>query len=88
MTDSAKSRPRRLGLATGLAMGIAWVICVIFVALVPGPTLALFGWMLHFDLSPFVWALDVTGVIVGGLAWVVFSGLFVWLTAAIYEALR
>ncbi len=77
----------KLGLATAIIAGVAWVICTLFVIMIPGGMMQMSGDMVHTNLSGMGWSMHWAGFFVGLVAWSLFSGLFVWAIAATYNRL-
>ena len=77
----------KLGLATAIAFGFAWIICSLFVVMTPGGMMQMSGHMVHSDFEGMRWSLQWTGFFVGLATWSLFSGLFAWAIAAIYNRL-
>jgi hypothetical protein len=75
----------RIFLATALAVGIVWLVCVAFVAAVPGGMMSMTGHMLHADTQHMSWTMNLTGVVVGLIAWSMSIGAIAWLGAVIYN---
>lgn len=76
--------------ASGLTMGIVYVVCRIFVAFSPSAALKLLGWWIHtLNLEQLITAPDssVSAFIGGLLSAVVLSYIVAWIFAAIYNAL-
>ena len=77
----------KLGLATAIIFGAAWIICSLFVVLAPGQMMQMSGHMVHSNFESIGWSLHWTGFFVGLVTWSVFSGLFVWAITATYNRL-
>ena len=75
----------KLALSTAITFGLLWVICSALVALIPGATLRMTGYMVHAELAAFQWSLSFANFIGGLVLWSVLSGLVVWLVARIYN---
>jgi len=76
-----------LGLATAIVFGFAWIICSLLVIMMPGGMMQMSGHMVHSNLEGMRWSLHWTGFFVGLATWSLFSGLFAWAIAAIYNRL-
>lgn len=79
--------PLKFGTATAIASGLAWLICSLAVLSMPAMSLAVGGNMMHMELSQFGWHITLAGVLAGLAAWIIVSGIFGWLLAAIYNRL-
>ena len=77
----------KLGLATAIIVGIAWIIGSLFGILAPGGMMQMSGHMVHSDFEGMRWSLQWTGFFVGLATWSLFSGLFAWAIAVIYNRL-
>lgn len=79
---------QKLALASATTFGVAYVVCVAFVALWPGFSLQLFGYLFHLiDVNKFVGGMSITfgGVIAGLIEVVVYAYLTAWLFAWFYN---
>ena len=76
---------KAVGIASAIIAGATFVLCALAVAVAPGSTSGLLGWVLHIDLSSM--ARQVTwGNFIGGLVlFSAFVGLCVGLTAKLYN---
>ena len=74
-----------LGFASAITTAIAWVICYLFVWMMPGPMMGMTGQMMHMDMGQIGWMLSPMGFIWGLVAWSIFAGIFAWLIATIYN---
>lgn len=77
----------KFGIATAVAVALAWLICSLAVWSMPAMTLSMGGSMTHLDVSQFGWHLTPIGVVTGLVAWGIVAGIFGWLLAAIYNRL-
>lgn len=77
----------KLGLATAIVFGVAWIICSLFVIMAPAGMMQMSGHMVHSDFAGMGWSLHWTGFFVGLVMWSLFSGLFVSAIAATYNRL-
>lgn len=79
--------PRAFGFAAGLTAALLFTLCAVAVALSPGSTTALAGFLVHADLSGLTRSLTLTSFI-GGLAlWAVGIGLTFALAGWLYNRL-
>lgn len=77
----------KLAIASAITAAILWIICSAVVAVWPGPSMTLFGHMIHMDLSGIPVMLGWTGFIIGIVAWVIVAAITGWLIAAFYNSL-
>lgn len=82
-----KIQSRTLAIAVGLGAGIAWTICSIFVALLPGPAMAITDSMFHLPTEAMVRHLTWGGFFAGLVGWSLTGGLFAWLCSGLYNSL-
>jgi hypothetical protein len=78
---------RSLFLATAIASGIAYVICVLFLTVAPQATMAFFSYVLHTNLSGIIRSVNWGSFIVGLLVWSTGTGLYAALVARLYNKL-
>ncbi|CAN5391455.1 hypothetical protein BH10ACI2_BH10ACI2_21840 [soil metagenome] len=76
-----------LNLGFASAIAIAWVICYLFVWMIPGPAMNMTGQMMQMDMGQIGWVLSPMGFIWGLVAWSVVVGIFAGLLATIYNRL-
>ena len=60
----------KLFLATMLAFGLLYVVCAIFVLLIPVAMMGLTGGMMHMDTGGMVWSMGWGNLIIGLVAWI------------------
>ncbi|WP_223670710.1 DUF5676 family membrane protein [Kangiella shandongensis] len=79
----------RLGVATAIGLAIIWILCVVFIWLLPTTSMGIFADMMHSNIADMGmgWHLTFSGIFVGMLAWAVCGGITVWLIATIYNKL-
>lgn len=79
----------RLGVATAIGLAVIWILCIIFVWLLPATTMSIFADMMHGKASDMgmSWHLTFSGIFVGMLAWSICGGFTAWLIATIYNKL-
>ena len=84
-----KLNATKFGLACAISTALLWVICSIFVMLMPVGMMEMSGDMLHMDLSRMNmnWDMGLHGLFTGLIAWVIGAGFSGWLIAAIYNKL-
>lgn len=78
----------KLGLASGGAFAIIWLICSVLVMLIPTGMMEMTGQMMHADLSTMQWHIGIGGVVLGAIAWSLVAGVTGWLIATIYNRLN
>ncbi len=74
-----------LGTSAGLVAAAPFVICGILVAIAPGTTSALLGWVFHIDLSTMARPISVASFFGGLVVFSVFVGLCVGFVSALYN---
>ena len=78
---------RAFAFAAAIVAAVLFTLCALAVAIAPGLTIAVFGYMVHLDLSALPAALT-PGSFVGGLVcWTLGTGLTFGFAAAIYNRL-
>lgn len=80
-----KINPLYFGLSSAITAAILWILCSMFVFLVPSPMMNMSGHMMHANLSSMNWTLSFTGVLTGLIAWSLFAFIFAWALAYIYN---
>jgi 2TM family of unknown function (DUF5676) len=78
---------RSLFFATAIASGIAYLLCVLFLAVAPQATMAFFSYVLHTNLSGIIRSVTLGSFIVGLLVWSAGTGLYAALIARLYNKL-
>ena len=78
---------RAFGLAGGATAAVLFIICALAVAIAPGPTTALAGYLIHMDLSGMSRALTLGSFVGGLICWTVGTSLAFGLVAAVYNRL-
>jgi len=78
---------RSLFLATAIASGIAYLVCVLFLTVAPQATMAFFSYVLHANLSGIIQSVTWGSFIVGLLIWSVGTGLYAAFVARLYNKL-
>lgn len=77
----------KFGLAVAIITAIAWTICSLLVAVLPGPMMGVTGHMMHSDMAGYHWVMTWTGFVVGLIVWSVIDGVIAWAVAAVYNKL-
>lgn len=85
--SALKLSVRSLFLATAIASGIAYLVCVLFLTVAPQATMAFFSYVLHANLSGITRSLTWGSFIVGLLIWSVGTGLYAAFVARLYNKL-
>jgi len=80
-----KLNANALALAVASSVAAVWVVCSIIVALMPGMSMHMTGYMMHSDFSGMQWSMNPAGFLVGLVIWSVFAGVIVWLIASLYN---
>lgn len=75
----------KFAFSTAVVFSILWIICSAFVAVIPNPSMALTGIMVHADLSGMTWSLTWSSFIIGLAGWAIISGITAWLIAFFYN---
>ena len=76
---------KALTLAIAIVTAAWWVFCSVFVALLPGPAMAITGQMIHADLSEWSWSLTWVGFWFGLASWTICAGVTAWILAWTYN---
>ena len=82
-----KLQATKFAVATAITFSLLWVICSAFVALIPNPSMALTGAMVHADLSAMNWSLTWSSFFIGLIGWAVLGAITAWLITFIYYIL-
>lgn len=82
-----KLQANKFAAATAITFSILWIICSAFVALVPNPSMALTGTMVHADLSAMSWSLTWISFVVGLVGWAILGAITAWSITFIYAIL-
>ena len=80
-----KLSARSLFLATAVATGIVYLLCILFVLLAPQPTMAFFSSILHANLTGIARSVTWGSFITGLLFWSIGIGLYAALLARLYN---
>ena len=76
-----------LGISAAIIAALAFGICGLFFALLPGPTAAFLSWVLHVDITGMTVRLSAGNLILGIGFFAAYVGLLVGLTASVYNRL-
>jgi hypothetical protein len=82
-----KIKSLSLGLSAGLITSIAFGICGVLFAIMPGPTSAFLSWVLHLDVTGMTRVVSVSNLLAGVVVFGAYVGLVVAFTAAMYNRL-
>lgn len=77
----------KFGIACAITAALLWALCSILVLAMPSLMLSVTEAMVHMQLQEMEWHLNLEGVLVGLLAWVIGAGFSGWLLASIYNRL-
>lgn len=77
----------KLFVATAITFAVSWIICAIFVGLLPVGMMTMTGHMVHMNLGSLSWSMTFTGFITGLIAWSLLPGAIAWCIATIYNRL-
>lgn len=77
----------KFGVAGAITAAIVWIICSVFVWMVPGGMTNITTNMMHIEMGRAGWTISPVGVVWGLVGWSLFTGVFAWLLAAIYNRL-
>ena len=78
---------RAFAFAAGLSAGALFILCAIAVAVSPGSTTAIAGFLIHADLSGIARTLTLASFLGGLCIWTVGTGIVFALVASIYNRL-
>lgn len=78
---------KKFGLACALAAAILWVICSLFVTIMPVAMMNLSGHMVHGNFNGTQWQMGMHGLFFGLIFWAIMSGITAWLAATFYNKL-
>lgn len=77
--------PRAFGLAAGATAAVLFILCAAAVAVAPGSTTSLAGFLVHMDLSGMARSLTVTNFVGGLVIWTLGTGLTFALAGWLYN---
>lgn len=77
--------PRKLALAAATTAALLYVLCWLFVALLPELSLRLTEDMLHGAINSMTWRMNARSLVVGTVLWPALTGLSVWTGAVLYN---
>lgn len=76
---------KALGISAGIVAAVTFVICGVMVAIAPGSTSAILGWVLHVDMSTMARPISVVSLVGGTILFGLFIGVCVGLVSALYN---
>jgi len=82
-----KINPTSFAFAGAITAAILWTVCALLVWMMPGSMMNTTGSMVHMDMNSSGWVLTPMGFIWGLVVWSIFTGVFAWLLAFIYNRL-
>ncbi|HMQ04361.1 MAG TPA: DUF5676 family membrane protein [Pyrinomonadaceae bacterium] len=82
-----KINPTSFAFAGAITAAILWTVCSLLVWMMPGSMMNTTGSMVHMDMNSSGWELTPMGFIWGLVVWSIFTGVFAWLLAFIYNRL-
>ena len=77
----------KFAVSSAIAFALLWVLCSIAVIALPHQAMSIMGSMVHSDMGPLQWNMQVGGFIIGLVVWSLAAGVTAWLIAAIYNKL-
>ena len=77
----------KFALGAAITAAIVWMVCSMFVWMIPGGMTNVTTNMMHMDMARSGWTISPLGVVWGLIAWSLFAGIFAWLLATIYNML-
>jgi hypothetical protein len=78
-------RSRSIFIATAVMSALAYIICVVFIALAPQTTMTFFGYIFHADLSSIARSVSFGSFLIGLFTWSLGTGLYAALIAHLYN---
>ena len=76
---------KKFAIACAVSTSILWIICSLFVMVMPAMMLSISGDMMHMELNNMGWHLSIMGVVKGLVGWSVMAAAAGWLVAATYN---
>lgn len=77
----------KFALSSAITFALLWVVCSIIVIALPHQSMSIMGSMVHSDMGVLQWNMQVSGLLVGLVAWSLAAGVTAWLIATIYNKL-
>jgi len=82
-----KIDPLKFGVAGAITAAIVWIICSLLIWMIPGAMMNMTTNLFHMEMGKSGFVLTPVGVIWGLVGWSLFTGIFAWLSATIYNQL-
>ena len=82
-----KIDPLKFGVAGAITAAIVWIICSVFVWMMPGAMMNMATNLFHMEMGKSGFVLSAVGVLWGLVGWSLFAGIFAWILATIYNLL-
>lgn len=82
-----KIDPLKFGVAGAITAAIVWIICSLLIWIIPGAMMNMTTNLFHMEMGKSGFVLTPVGVIWGLVGWSLFTGIFAWLSATIYNQL-
>lgn len=76
----------RLAFSSATAALGLWIVCTAVVVAIPGPVIAVIGYMLHLNLSGLEWHPSIGGFLIGLAGWMFLAGAFSSLLGFCYNS--
>lgn len=77
----------KFGVAAAITAAIVWIICSLLIWMIPGAMMNMTTNLFHMEMGKSGFVLTPVGVIWGLVGWSLFTGIFAWLSATIYNQL-
>lgn len=77
----------KFAVSSAITFTLLWVLCSIVVIALPQQSMSIMGFMVHSDMGPLQWNMQVGGFIIGLVVWSLSAGVTAWLLATIYNKL-
>jgi hypothetical protein len=77
----------KFGIAWAATAAILWILCSLFVFIIPGQSMMMSGQMMHSNMGNWQWSFSWGGAFAGIILWALFAGVFGCLSAWIYNSL-
>ncbi|WP_286829201.1 MULTISPECIES: DUF5676 family membrane protein [Kordiimonas] len=74
--------------AAAATAAILWIVCSLFVVLLPGMMMSMTGHMVHLEMQAYSWVVTLYGFAFGLVIWVVLAWTTGWLFGTFYNRFR
>lgn len=74
-----------LALSAAVTTALLWLLCSLFVVMMPGMSMNMSGYMMHSDFSGMQWELNIIGFLAGLIIWSLCAAVTAWLLATFYN---